>query len=148
MEQNHIKILMLLFKKMPLQQCHMGIMAFQMTSHSVQQLVQSHIKEDIKSLHHWPFLREIHQWPMDSPHKGPVMRDWFPNHDITMLIELSSTWMPLSQSGSIEFIVNNNNDCRKAFHEIMMKVQCRLSDPVIAVDTFFIFQIYQHQWFM
>ena len=26
--------------------------------------------------HHWPFVRGIHRSPMDSPHKGPVMRSF------------------------------------------------------------------------
>ena len=30
------------------------------------------------------FVRGIHQWPVDSPHKGPVMREMFPFDDVIM----------------------------------------------------------------
>ena len=30
------------------------------------------------------FVRGIHQWPVDSPHKGPVMRKIFPFDDVIM----------------------------------------------------------------
>ena len=30
------------------------------------------------------FVREIHRWPVDSPHKGPIMRETFPFDDVIM----------------------------------------------------------------
>ena len=36
-------------------------------------------------LHCWPFVRGIHRWPVNSPHKGPVMRKKLP---FDMLIEI------------------------------------------------------------
>ena len=35
------------------------------------------------------FVRGIHRWPVNSPHKGPVMRKRFPFHDIIMTYDLS-----------------------------------------------------------
>ena len=43
-----------------------------------QQLAQSLNKERITAPQYWPFMMRIHhQWPMESPHKGPVMRKAF-----------------------------------------------------------------------
>ena len=39
-----------------------------------QQFVQANIGENIIDLCYWPFVRGNHRSPMDSPHKGPVMR--------------------------------------------------------------------------
>ena len=33
------------------------------------------------------FVREIHRWPVNSPHKGPVMRKMFPFDDVTMWLK-------------------------------------------------------------
>ena len=33
------------------------------------------MQENIKILRYWSFLRRTHLWPMDSPHKGPAMRE-------------------------------------------------------------------------
>ena len=30
-------------------------------------------------------MRGIHRWPMDSPHRGPVTRKAFPDHDVKMI---------------------------------------------------------------
>ena len=51
----------------------------------VQMLVQTNIKANIKSAHHWPFVTGINWCSLDSPHKGPVMWKAFPCHDIVML---------------------------------------------------------------
>ena len=32
------------------------------------------------------FVRGIHRWPVNSPHKGPVMREIFPFDDVIMII--------------------------------------------------------------
>ena len=40
----------------------------------VQRFTTITITGNIKAPHHWPFVRRIHWWPMDSPHKGPVIR--------------------------------------------------------------------------
>ena len=32
------------------------------------------------------FVGGIHRWPVNSPHKGPVMRKMFPFDDVTMLV--------------------------------------------------------------
>ena len=39
---------------------------------------------NIKDMYYWPFVRRIYRWPVDSPHKGPVMRKAFPCHDVIM----------------------------------------------------------------
>ena len=41
-------------------------------------------KEIIKDPHYWPFVRGIHRWPVDSSHKGPVMRQVPQSHDVIM----------------------------------------------------------------
>ena len=43
----------------------------------VQQRVQANNKG-----HYWPLCEGIHRWPVDSPHKGPVMRKAFPCYDV------------------------------------------------------------------
>ena len=42
-----------------------------------QQFVCGDFKGDIKSLHHWPFVRGNHWWPMNFPHNGPIRREAF-----------------------------------------------------------------------
>ena len=54
-----------------------------------QQLVQANNKENIKATHHWPFVRGIHRSPVDSPHKGPVMRRAFLCNDVIIDLLLS-----------------------------------------------------------
>ena len=60
--------------------------ASQITSNSTVSLTgfQANNKEDIKVPHHYSFVRGIRQWPMDSPHKGPVMRKTFSGHRVFM----------------------------------------------------------------
>ena len=50
----------------------------------VQLLVLADNKGNTKALHHWPFVKGINHWPVDSSHKGPVMRKVFPFHDVIM----------------------------------------------------------------
>ena len=44
------------------------------------------------------FVRGIHWWPVDSPHKGPVMRKMFPFDDIIMECRMNES---LSMRGKI-----------------------------------------------
>ena len=41
------------------------------------------IKENINDAHYWPFVKGIHRWPMDSHHKGSLMRKTFLCHNVT-----------------------------------------------------------------
>ena len=50
----------------------------------VQTLVQVYNKGNIRAPCYWHFLNGISLWPADSPHKGSVMRNMFPYHDIIM----------------------------------------------------------------
>ena len=50
----------------------------------VQPCVHTYIKENIKAMRYWPFVRGIHRWAVDSPHKGPVTWTMFPCHDVFM----------------------------------------------------------------
>ena len=50
--------------------------------------------EKASKLHITGPLRRIHQWPLDSPHKGPVMRKASPCHDIM----ISSTGQPTNNT--------------------------------------------------
>ena len=45
-------------------------------------IIQAQIIENIKAPHSWPFVWVINQWPVNSLHKGPVMRKMFPFDDI------------------------------------------------------------------
>ena len=59
----------------------------------VKQLVQDIIKENIKALHYWPFLRGINHWLVDSIHKRPVMWKAFlprqDSHEFSLLCQIS-----------------------------------------------------------
>ena len=39
---------------------------------------------NIKGLRYWTIAMWIHRWPVDSPHKGPVIRKAFSCHDVCM----------------------------------------------------------------
>ena len=39
-----------------------------------------------KTMHYWPTVSTIPWWPLDSPHKGPVVRTSVPCHNIIMLL--------------------------------------------------------------
>ena len=51
---------------------------------SVQKLVQI----DIKEHQNRPCVKEIPRWPVDSLHKGPVMRQVWPRHDVIITFVL------------------------------------------------------------
>ena len=57
------------------------------THKAIPQSVAS-VNEKTKAVHFWSFLREIHQLPMDSLHKGPVLRRAFACHDV-FIMEIS-----------------------------------------------------------
>ena len=60
----------------------------------VQLLVQVNIKVNIKALHYWSFVKTIRRWPVDSPHKGPMMRKACPCRDVIMAsLALGSMWL-------------------------------------------------------
>ena len=56
---------------------HMHVLGFHLTGNSIvySTIHTEKMQENIKILHYWFFLRRIHLWPMDSPHKGPAMRE-------------------------------------------------------------------------
>ena len=41
-------------------------------------------QDSIEALNYWFVVRGIRWWPVDSPHKGPVMHEEFPCHDVNM----------------------------------------------------------------
>ena len=60
-----------------------------------QELVKDNKKENMKYLHYWPFVRWIYRWLVDSQHKGPVMGEAFPCHDVIMdvwYLQLGHGW--------------------------------------------------------
>ena len=64
---------------------------------------QTNNKEYIKVPHHYSFVRGIRQWPMDSPHKGTVMRKTFPGHRVFMTpvgFRFHSAWASARGSGA------------------------------------------------
>ena len=88
---------------------HMGIKVsenHQQSNCFFQQLSQANNKEITKDLYYWPFVMRIHQWLVDSPHKGSVMWDMFPCHDIfmqssTLLVLRAAVWaVPLYKETS------------------------------------------------
>ena len=46
-------------------------------SPTARQFVKTKKPEIIKAPHYWPSVRGIRQWPVNSPHKGPVIRKCF-----------------------------------------------------------------------
>ena len=61
-----------------------------MLANCLPNLRNSFVYTDIKNslstktvLHYWSFERSITQWPVDSFHKWPVIRNAFPNYDVT-----------------------------------------------------------------
>ena len=66
----------------------MGAMASQITSLTI---VYSTVYSGIDQRKHQSsaslaFVRGIHRWPVNSPHKGPVMRKMLSLHDVIMLL--------------------------------------------------------------
>ena len=48
-------------------------------------LFKAQIKEKHQSSASLAFVRGIHRWPVNSPHKGPVTRNYFPYDDVIMI---------------------------------------------------------------
>ena len=73
-----------------------------------QPFIQAQIKKN-QSSSSLAFVRGIHRWPVNSPHKGPVMRKMFPFDDVIMTLVFSipdsmyscwpvtwaGTWLPV-----------------------------------------------------
>ena len=53
-----------------------------------QWLVGAYNKENIKAVHHLPFVRVICSWQLDSPHKGLMMQKALPCRDIIIQLQL------------------------------------------------------------
>ena len=64
------------------------LVSWHLKSLATQLFVQAHNKGNIKVPHNWRFGLGIHQWLVDSPHKGPVLRNAFPCHDIIMPFDI------------------------------------------------------------
>ena len=64
----------------------MSMMASQITSPMIvySTVYSGANKKNIKAPHYWPFVWGIHWWPVNSPHKWPVKRKFFPFDDVTM----------------------------------------------------------------
>ena len=72
--------------------CHYndGIMSPMASQITVDSIVCSTVWSDSRQRKHQSspslgFVGGIHRWPVDSPHKGPVMRKMFPSDDISMV---------------------------------------------------------------
>ena len=70
----------------------MSAMASQITGVSVvySTVCSGAHKKHIKALRHWPLWVEINRWPVNSPHKGPVTRKFFPFDGVVMAIFFNS----------------------------------------------------------
>ena len=75
---------------------HLSVMASQITRLFVPQLVQVDVKKNAKLCITGLFVWGIHRWPVDSPHKGSVMRTAFQCHDVIICTSGSTVcihWM-------------------------------------------------------
>ena len=61
-----------------------------------------------KAPHHWPFGRGIHRWQVDSPDKGPVMRQTAPWHGFIM-------WFHQQSSCNTSFKISTKSMFRLSF---------------------------------
>ena len=50
----------------------------------VRHFIQPNIKENIKAPEYWPFVQGIYRWPVDSLHKGTILRKTIPSIDVSM----------------------------------------------------------------
>ena len=57
----------------------------------VQEFLQAGGKGNTKAPHHCPFVWGIHRSPVDSPHKGPLLRKAFPCHSVVMTSDRINT---------------------------------------------------------
>ena len=53
-------------------------------------IYQLFIKENIRDLRYWSFMRGIHQWPVDSSHKWPVKWEAFSCDDVSSKSQYAS----------------------------------------------------------
>ena len=73
-----------------LQWSHIIVKESQITCHSIVWSAACSVyhQNNTKALHYCPFVRGIHRWPVDSPHKGTVMRKTFLCHDVIMKVHV------------------------------------------------------------
>ena len=79
----------------------------------VQLLVQASIKWNIKALHYWSFAWGIRRWPVESLHKGLVLRTFdVANHYFNKRVvhwhNHTSSWLAHTQSRDIHFVFSNS----------------------------------------
>ena len=65
---------------------HVSFMASPITSGSTYRLIRHNNKENITALLYWPFRRGTHRSPVDSPHKGPVIRKELPCLGVIIIV--------------------------------------------------------------
>ena len=66
-----------------------------------------YLRGDIMAWKRRSFMRRINRWPVDSPHKGPVMRKVFPCHDVLVKISFCVLLVP-----SLNMMLNKQSYCR------------------------------------
>ena len=122
---------------------HMSIMASRITRNwmFLQQFIQVCSKNTPKSSHHWPFVRAIHRWPVDSPHKGWVMRKAFPCPDVFMLCLVKYVFLVFRRIWSmLPYITNVHTDVTPSLssHQDYTLLHCDYQAScayVVAVDN-------------
>ena len=62
----------------------MGTMAFQIISLTIVYIYSGADQRKYQSSASLAFVWGIHLWPVNSPHKGPVMRKMYPFDDVIM----------------------------------------------------------------
>ena len=89
------------------------------------------MKGKIKIPHHWPFVREIHRPPVDSPHKGLVIRKACSCHDVIMgVIYLHALYICLLRIGPHTEPALNHDDVIKWKHFSTLLAICAGNLPV------------------
>ena len=83
----------------------------------VKQFVNLGTRDNIKTMHNWPFVRKIHRWPVGFPLKGPLMRIVFLTRHIYHIYHICSMYISKGAHGArkkhfsiyFNFNVNTNN---------------------------------------
>ena len=107
----------------------------------LQQFIQVCSKNTRKSSHHWPFVRAIHRWPVDSPHKGWVMRKASPCPDVFMLYLVKYVFEVFRRIWSmLSYITNVHTDVTSSLssHQDYTLLHCDYQAScayVVAVDN-------------
>ena len=98
----------------------------------VQQRVQYDIKDNITDPRHWFFLGGNPPVTGEFPHKGPVMRKAFPNHDVIMKHRTNIQYIPQVIASSREISrCTNIHPYHIEIRKVLVRFKLNLSAPII-----------------